>query len=140
MVESLLELFVRDGSDAAQPLYQGDTSILEDEWYHIAMVREADDVLVYLNGRLEIEGTMSLLAGTKWVDGTWVLGGSLNDYTYLQEGFVRSLDEIAIYGRALSHAEIRDHYLVGVPEPTTWLLLAFGALSLAVRRRRKVTS
>lgn len=130
-------LFVHDGSDVAQPLYQGDTSILEDEWYHIAMVREADDVMVYLNGQLEIEGTMSLLAGTKWVDGTWVLGGSLNDYTYLQEGFVRSIDEIAIYGRPLSHAEIRDHYLVGVPEPATWFLLAFGVLSLAIRRRKR---
>ncbi len=130
-------LFVHDGSDVAQPLYQGTTSILEDEWYHIAMVRDDDDVMVYLNGRLEIEGTMSLLAGTKWVDGTWVLGGSMSDYTYLHEDFTRSIDEIAIYGRPLSHAEIRDHYLVGVPEPTTWLLLAFGALSLMSRRCRK---
>ncbi len=132
-----INLFVYDGSSPTRvTLHQGITNIPEDEWYHVAMVRQDDEVLVYLNGRLEIEGTMGLLVGTKWDDGTWAFGGRVDSPT-LNQRFAGSMDEIAIYDRALSHEEIRAHYLVGVPEPSTGLLLALACLSLATRRRRK---
>jgi hypothetical protein len=129
-------LFVYDGSYPYITLIEGSTDLLQDEWYHVAMVRQDDDVFVYLNGRLEIEGTMAPLAGTKWVDGTWAFGGR-TDAPSLDQRFAGSLDEIAIYGRALSQEEIRAHYLVGVPEPSAWMLLALGGLCLAGGRPKR---
>ncbi len=133
-VSGEINLFVYDGG--LNVIAQGSNDIEQDEWYHVAFVREANDVSVYLNGQLEIESTMNLRSGTKWVDGTWAFGGR-TDILTLSQRFAGSMDEIAIYDRALSHEEIRAHYLVGVPEPSTGLLLALACLSLAARRRRK---
>ncbi len=129
-----INLFVYDGG--LNVVAQGSNDIAQDEWYHVAFVREANEVMVYLNGSLEIEGTMNLRSGTKWVDGTWAFGGR-TDIPTLNQRFAGSMDEIAIYGTALSGEQIRAHYLVGVPEPSTCLLLALAGLSLAARRRRK---
>ena len=50
--------------------------------------------------------------------------------------FDGTIDEVAIYGRALTLNEIRVHYANTVPEPATMLLLAGGCLALVRRRRR----
>ncbi|MDZ7618833.1 MAG: LamG domain-containing protein, partial [Patescibacteria group bacterium] len=126
-----INLFVYDGATSTV----GSTEILEDQWHHVAMVRQGNEVLVYLDGQLEIESTIAPRSGTKWVDGIWAFGGR-TDIPALNQRFAGSMDEIAIYGYALSLAEIRAHYLVGVPEPSTGLLLALACLSLAARRRR----
>ena len=47
-----------------------------------------------------------------------------------------TIDEVAIYNRALSGDEIFAHYMASVPEPGTFVLLALGVVSLAGVRVR----
>lgn len=47
------------------------------------------------------------------------------------------LDDVRIYSRALSTAEVRDLYLAIVPEPSSGALFALGAAAFLVRRSRK---
>ena len=127
-----VNLFIYDG----ETLTAGPTDIAEDVWHHVAMVRDGDGILVYLDGQLEIEETVAALAGTKWVDGTWAFGGR-SDLPAHNQRFAGSLDEIAIFAEALTSEQIRAHYLVGVPEPAAWVLLVLAGMILAARRRRK---
>lgn len=47
------------------------------------------------------------------------------------------MDEVAIYNRALSAAEVQSHYAAGtIPEPSLGVLSAVGAALLGFRRRR----
>lgn len=109
------------------------------EWYHLAIIRDdsAEDakVQVYLNGELEIELMDSWHGG----DGNYLTIGHRPDF-YVHTsgglGFHGLLDEVAIWNRALSPGEVWANYVAGVPEPSTWLLLALGCLSLAACRRR----
>lgn len=120
-------LFFYDGNNSVA----GETPLTTGQWHHVAMVREGDEVRFYLNGALELSATMS--ATNDFADGLWAFGGRLD---MAQQWFSGNLDEIAIYGSVLSQEDIRRHYLAGVPEPSTLLLLALGCLSLACRWRR----
>ena len=137
-----INLFIYNGGWPLEPsgaglLFPGESDVLEDEWYHVGMVREGDEVSVYLNAVLEIGATMPLLPGTKWTDGTWAFGGR-TDFPQLDQKFAGNLDEIALYRGALDPLIFRQHYLVAiVPEPGTCLLVGGGLLALLRRRRRR---
>ncbi len=49
--------------------------------------------------------------------------------------FDGKIDELLIYNRALSAAEVSTLYTASVPEPTTGLLLGLGLLGVAVNWR-----
>ncbi len=101
------------------------------QWYHLAFVREGNDVRLYVDGR-EVASSEGWVPTADFsATSRWAFGGRLDSNSQRVAG---NIDEIAIYGRALSAAEIRSHYVAAVPEPTSGLLLALGVLCLAVRR------
>ena len=86
------------------------------------------------------------------VDGNWLPTGSAtltrsldtnNDSFFIgrhysggPQLFDGTIDEVAIYNRALSGDEIFAHYMASVPEPGSFVLLALGVVSLAAGRVR----
>jgi hypothetical protein len=90
------------GDDSSAPL-SGQTEILPRTWHHLALVRAADTVAVYLDGRLEIEGRVAPHpAGPDHLR----IGGD-NQPNASLEG---KLDEVAVYDRSLRDGEIQEHF------------------------------
>lgn len=86
----------------------GDTVIDIKRWYHLAFVPDGDAAKVFLNGRLEIEGT-----GPTWQGGTFYFAGDSEDTA----NFEGKIDEVALFDRALTEAEIlRQVRVAQMPE------------------------
>jgi hypothetical protein len=89
----------------------GDNDLIHSGWHHMAAVRDADldSVKLYVDGDLQI--SMYYDFGVGFYDTTEVDVGYLD----LSGGFKYSgtLDELAVYGRALSAEEIYYHYQYG---------------------------
>jgi len=86
--------------DAAATMSAGKTEIPRWQWQHVVFVRDGETVRVYLNGALEIE-TKSPARFPADLEQCFFGGRSDNDSNW--EG---RLDEIAVFDRALSAAEI----------------------------------
>lgn len=79
-------------------LTYGKTPIERWTWANVVLVRQGNDVRVYLNGQLELEAKADSVAATDQI----YIGGHAND-TSNWEG---RLDEVAIFNRELTLAEI----------------------------------
>ncbi|MCX6854048.1 MAG: hypothetical protein NTV80_03990 [Verrucomicrobia bacterium] len=80
-------------------LLVGKTDIPRWTWQHLVLVRSGDQVRVYLNGQLEIEGAAKACKIAP------CFFGSRSDFESSLEG---RLDEIAVFDRALSQNEIHQ--------------------------------
>lgn len=78
----------------------GRTVIEPRTWHHVAMVRDGRSVVLYLDGAEETHGEMesTMPAGC----GSVFVGGRCDRFA----GWEGKLDEVAVFGRALSAAEI----------------------------------
>ena len=85
------------------------TETLPEEWTHITMIYDVDDrVAVYFNG--EIAGTGPQPAAVVDVDGSVMVGARHPGLEF----FAGTIDEVALYNRVLTEAEIeRDMEAVG---------------------------
>ncbi|MCA9212271.1 MAG: hypothetical protein KDB27_04335, partial [Planctomycetales bacterium] len=99
-------------SDGLSPGYYGTTELEQETWYHIAGTydSESEAMELYINGVPESEAEGGVLRdnGEEW-DPIW--GGDIAQAGLLQlkygpESYTGAMDEIVIYNRALSQAEI----------------------------------
>jgi len=85
----------------------GRAAIAPKTWNHVVLVRDGRRAEVFLNGVSDISGSCEPAAPDAQI---FIGGGAGKEATF--EG---KIDEVAIYGRALSADEIRQHYqLTGV--------------------------
>jgi hypothetical protein len=93
-------------SNGATTELRGGAEIPLKTWVHVALVRNASQVRVYLNGELAISGEVGPpAAGT----GRMYLGGKPD----AAESFEGKLDEMAIYPRAVDAREIAGRWALG---------------------------
>ncbi len=83
----------------------GSTPIPTRTWHHMALVRSATSVRVYLDGRLEIKGDVPM--GRNPGEDISV-GGRADDVL----NFAGKIDEVSLYGRLLSPNEIARRFVL----------------------------
>ena len=116
----------------------GRTVLIPKTWNHVAFVRQGQHVRVYLNGQAEpqIDG---VLEPTFPADCEEIFLGGRTDRMYGLEG---RLDEVALYDRELTAAEIATHYVsalaLRIPQITEALPQP-GSLPLSPAESMKVT-
>jgi hypothetical protein len=115
--------------DTETAIWAPNPTILQpNQWYHVAFVRQGDAIRVYIDGQLEFSAIYPLPSGTNFDQGTWVFGGRSDTNSLKWPG---NIDEVAIFGRALSQQEILAHFNAAlVPEPSTWILLLLSGLAM----------
>jgi RHS repeat-associated protein len=86
----------------------GNTLLAADTWYHAAATYDGLKWRLYLNGNFEGERSET---GNLVSSGNSLYIGSCEPTGYSFNGF---LDEVAIYARALTQAEIQQHYQNGL--------------------------
>ena len=81
----------------------GQTVVADGVWHHIVAIREGCELLIYVDGELDASRS---LAGTNHNLGFLAIGQKGDGPGYM----ACMLDEMRVYSRALSEAEILDHY------------------------------
>jgi hypothetical protein len=141
--------FVLRMSAAQQPYYLldpagcgggGSTTISGDpvtypaSWMHLLGTFDGSTMSFYVDGQLAGQAT-----GAHFTASNWLSVGATTYFNGQQTPFRGAMDDIRIYDRALTVAEIRELSGRGtppVPEPSAVLLVAAGLALLGWRRRR----
>lgn len=102
------KLFVFNGNQKKQSL-RGSTIIARDSWNHVALVRDGENVRVYLNGQLEIEGVLpATFADSK----EFCLANRSDNFAPLNG----NLGHVAVFDRPLSETHALElHQVSGQP-------------------------
>jgi hypothetical protein len=88
---------------------QSATSISTGVWYHVAGVRGANFLQLYINGVMERQATVSFEQDY----GNYPLYFGTTGESYWDHKFKGTLDEVSLYGRALAANEISAIYTAG---------------------------
>ncbi len=79
------------------------TSITDTNWHHVAVTREGSNLRFYADGILATTGACSVVFD---LNGPFAIGGLGTPFAGVSYGFLGSIDELAVYGRALAETEI----------------------------------
>ncbi|MDA1045864.1 MAG: HEAT repeat domain-containing protein [Verrucomicrobia bacterium] len=92
--------------NTSQKLLTGKTKVEPDSWHHVAMVRDGESIRVYLNGNPKPDIDGRLVRSYPKAHPQFFLGGRNDNFANLQG----SLDEVALYDRALTPEEVSAHF------------------------------
>ncbi len=117
----------------------GTTSVVNDQWHYVVAVRDGSDNILYVDGAEEGRKTVPYTAGFDSAAADLNIGWlNLSGGFYFGNGGI--LDEVAIYGRALTPAEIQAHYNGGIdPAPEYCCTANFSGLPTNVLVGNTVT-
>lgn len=90
-----------------------ENSYNDDEWHHVVSTLSPDGMRLYLDGALVASNSHTVAenyTGYWRVGGDRVWGGASSSY------FDGSIDEVAVYSRALTDGAVSQHYVVGSGE------------------------
>jgi hypothetical protein len=138
--------WANDANDPAATIFLS-TPISSGERYQVALVMSGDaegkngTLTGYLNGEMFGQKTG---AGQLFAHSGAVSIGYKRSATFFDTGsssgsgnyFAGVIDEVALYNVAISPGFVADQYVAAIPEPSSLILLALGALGLASLRRR----
>jgi len=114
-----------DGTASTRAL--GATNLTTGSWWHCAMVYDGSNITVYVNGVQDTNGINNPIAFTG------ALADTASPFTLGTHGgayfFDGLMDEVAVFSRALSAAEILNAYTYGIRLPIP-------AMQYSYRRRR----
>jgi hypothetical protein len=116
--------FWSPGTGGVQAPWDGS---LNNRWNHLAAVADGTNgVRVYLNGAL-VATDADPVSGNSSADTSRIGGGGIYDTT--GNFYLGQIDEVAVFDRVLSEAEVQAQFFAPVPEPS--LTLAVSGLALA---------
>lgn len=97
--------FARNAAGAAQTLTSAAT-LSDGAWHHVVLTYDGTNVRLYLDGAL-VAGPLALAGpiGTE----NFAVGGRRTG-SNISNQYVGDVDEVAVYSRALSAAEVADHF------------------------------
>ena len=116
----------RDSEKGMSPFDATDVKLTEDEWTHVAWVKDTKEHRMYINGNLAqtqahdrtgtVNGTQSLFVGVHNYGATW------------NSPFIGAIDDVAVFTAGLSAAEIKAAMQSVQPvEPQGKLTATWGA-------------
>jgi len=108
--------FAIRGASSGEPSVNGATDVNDGNWHHIAGVRDItnDKIRVYVDGVEDVTAATDTTTGALAIDkSVWI--GVHGSSTPTQQYFDGTIDEVKIYNRALTAAEVRFHYSRGGP-------------------------
>jgi hypothetical protein len=110
---------IRDSTMVGMEISAG-PALNDGEWHHVVAVRDGskDENQLYVDGVLVASAPVNYLGD--WISDKGISIGYHNVWEYTEYKpsyhFTGKLDEIAIYGRALSLAEIKHHFNNSLPD------------------------
>nr|WP_281492818.1 beta-N-acetylglucosaminidase domain-containing protein [Micromonospora sp. MH33] len=109
VADGVLQAWSLGAAGKGYGLVTGRTRLTANEWHHVAAVFDGSRLTVYLDGVADNSAATSVSPGSGTA--SVKLGGRGDDTYQRLQG---DLDEAAIYGRALTAAELEAHYLTGL--------------------------
>jgi len=107
-----LKLYTKEESATSYARVPSPTAVTQNEWNHVVAIRDGETIELYINGKLEGSATGLTIRNVR--SANLEIGS-----TYGNVGsnyFNGSIDEVKIYKRALTAAEIKANYQAGYKE------------------------
>ena len=110
--DKLLFVIEDDGERAVSIV--GDSIVDDNQWHHVVAVRDAqaDMIYLYVDGSADAVPVADTTTTTLATDSSFLLG----DIRLYHRYFRGLMDEIAVFGKALSHEDVQEIYENGITD------------------------